>query len=231
MDSLSLEQFAAHGCAVVADVLPQSECDRLLRLASSPRGAGESLGAGSRDQLDEAWCAELAKTLREHPALAPMIPPAHLAVQCTFFEKSASCNWLVPVHQDLSIAVAERVESPALSGWSIKGGVPFVQAPLEVLEAMVAVRLHLEECGEADGPLRVVPGSHRKGVISAVDAASARRHEGETICSVPAGGVLLMRPLLLHASSKALGERRRRVLHFVYGPASLPFGLKWALGV
>jgi hypothetical protein len=36
-----------------------------------------------------------------------------------------------------------------------------------------------------------------------------------------------MRPLLLHASSKAINPNRRRVLHFLFGSASLPLGLEW----
>jgi hypothetical protein len=46
---------------------------------------------------------------------------------------------------------------------------------------------------------------------------------------VPASATdaLLMKPLILHASSKATSGARRRVLHFVYGPKVLPFGLRW----
>jgi hypothetical protein len=36
-----------------------------------------------------------------------------------------------------------------------------------------------------------------------------------------------MRPLALHTSSKATGASRRRVLHFVFGPAELSYGLQW----
>jgi hypothetical protein len=36
-----------------------------------------------------------------------------------------------------------------------------------------------------------------------------------------------MRPLALHTSSKATGTGRRRVLHVVFGPPELPFGLQW----
>ena len=40
--------------------------------------------------------------------------------------------------------------------------------------------------------------------------------------------MMLMRLLLLHASSKATGASRRRVLHFLFGPPRLPLGLAWA---
>ena len=63
-----------------------------------------------------------------------------VAVQCTYFEKSADRNWLVPIHQDLAIPVARRVEHPALRGWSHKEGSLFVQPPADVLAQLVAVR-------------------------------------------------------------------------------------------
>jgi hypothetical protein len=44
---------------------------------------------------------------------------------------------------------------------------------------------------------------------------------------VPRGGVLLMRPLLLHASQKATRPARRRVIHLEYAACDLPSGLDW----
>jgi hypothetical protein len=44
---------------------------------------------------------------------------------------------------------------------------------------------------------------------------------------VPRARAMLMQPLLLHASSKATGTSRRRVLHFLFGPPALPCGLAW----
>lgn len=136
-------------------------------------------------------------------------------------------SWPVPVHQDLSISVAEQVESAELKSWSRKAGDLFVQPPVTVLEQLLAVRLHLDDCGEADGPLRVVPGSHKLGRIDAQQASLVRQQSGEHVCTAPQGSALLMRPLLLHASSKSTGTSARRVLHFLYGPKALPFGLQW----
>ena len=117
----------------------------------------------------------------------------------------------------------ERIDVPGFGPWSIKSGVPHVQPPVEVLEQMVAVRLHLDDCGEENGPVRVLPGSHRLGrmvnppwgVPSGVS------------CVVPRGGVLLMRPLLWHASSPAASPAHRRVVHIEFAAMPLPGGLKW----
>jgi ectoine hydroxylase-related dioxygenase (phytanoyl-CoA dioxygenase family) len=75
--------------------------------------------------------------------------------------------------------------------------------------------------------LRVVPGSHRLGRIDAAAAHREREDRGEDAVSVSKGGLMVMRPLLLHASSKTLADSPRRVLHFVYGPSALPDGLRW----
>jgi ectoine hydroxylase-related dioxygenase (phytanoyl-CoA dioxygenase family) len=169
----------------------------------------------------------LARRLLEHPRLRHFVPRGHVAVQCTYFEKSAGRNWLVPLHQDLAIPVAARVDSPHLKGWSEKEGMVFVQAPVEVLEQLVAVRLHIDACTIADGPLRVVPGSHAGSIFTPPQAVAARASLGEVVCEAGQGAALVMRPLLLHASSKSSGTGRRRVLHYLYGPPSLPHGLRW----
>lgn len=90
-------------------------------------------GVGTRNLIEHSWCADLAKLIREHQLIAPFLSAATVAVQCTLFEKSQNQNWLVPVHQDLSIAVKERIAHPALTGWSEKEGSIFVQPPDSVL--------------------------------------------------------------------------------------------------
>src|SRR5205814_9752726 len=149
----------------------------------------------------------------EHP------PATAVAVQCTLFDKSPARNWLVALHQDLSIPVRERITHPDCTGWSEKEGVLFVQPPLSVLESLVAVRVHLDECGPGTGPLRVVPGSHRHGRLSKSEARHQQQTTGEFECFLKRGDALLIRQLLLLASSKARVPSRRRVLHFRFGRA------------
>ena len=213
--------FARDGFVVVDGVLTAAECVAIaahIDVGDVP---------GSRNMLAAPWCAQLARDVQGVAALALLIPEGHAAVQCTYFEKSQATNWLVPVHQDLSIPVREKVVHPALSGWSLKQGTCFVQPPLDVLQQLVAVRVHLDACGLQDGPLRVVPRSHIQGVIDADRAAAMRGAQGDVPCPAALGAALVMRPLLLHASSKSTGHSRRRVLHFLYAPAQLPYGLAW----
>jgi hypothetical protein len=182
---------------------------------------------GTRNLLGQAWCRSLVGWLKEQPVISAVLQADAVAVQCTLFEKSSERNWLVPPHQDLSIPVRRKVEAPGLSGWSKKEGVLYVQPPVEVLEQLVAVRIHIDECGPEHGPLRVVPGSHRLGRVGEKDISAIREESGERECVVGRGGALVIRPLLLHASSKATAPNRRRVLHFLFGPGELPLGLEW----
>jgi len=169
--------------------------------------------------------------LRLHAVLSKLLPADCVAVQCTYFEKSCERNWLVPLHQDLSIAVAERVDDPRLQGWSHKDGAWFVQAPVAILEQMLAMRVHLDACTADDGPLQVVLGSHHAGRLAPEMAVRARDAGTVTRCVCGVGDVLAMRPLLLHASSKSTGTGRRRVLHFLFGPRTLTHGLRWHTAV
>lgn len=177
----------------------------------------DAQAAGDRTLLHRGWCRALARTLAREPRIAALLGDHTHPVQCTLFAKSTATNWLVAPHRDLHVPVRERIDDPALRGWSAKQGVPFVEAPPDLLANLIAIRLHLDACTTVDGPLRVWPGSHRHG-----------RHSGEgRVCPAAAGDALAMRPGLVHASSKASGLSQRRVLHFVFGPHHPPHGLRW----
>ena len=149
------------------------------------------------------------------------------AVRGILFDKTQRGNWKVPWHQDLTIAVRSKRDVAGFGPWSVKAGIPHVQAPPAVLERMLAVRIHLDDCGAGNGPLRVIPGSHRNGILSPTETQTWCRQVPARNCHVPRGGVLLMRPLLLHSSSEALVPSHRRVLHLEFAATALPAGLEW----
>jgi hypothetical protein len=217
-------RFTDHGAELIQRAFDQTAAlDLVNHLNELPAGA-----AGTRNLLCHGWCEELLARLRGHPKVVALLPANHAAVQCTLFEKSVDRNWLVPLHQDLSIPVASRVSGKHLNGWSKKEGVWYVQAPLDVLAHLVALRIHVDPCPEDAGPLRVVPGSHHLGRIAEADAAKVRDQFGERTVTAQVGDVLAISPLVLHASSKATGSSRRRVIHVLFGPRDLPLGLQWA---
>lgn len=201
-------------------------------VAALPSGMAADVGdAGTRNLLEVPWCVALVAPIRDRLRALGLLPADAVAVQCTLFRKTAACNWKVPYHQDLSIPIAGRVEHAALSGWSVKEDVHYVQPPVDLLDALLAVRLHLDPCGPDEGALRVVPRSHRLGRLSSERIAAMDKRGHETLCAVDAGDLLLMRPLLLHASSKAERPNGRRVLHFLFAPPEPGYGLKWRMAV
>lgn len=155
------------------------------------------------------------------------IPSGLRPVRSILFDKTASENWPVPWHQDLTIAVAEEREIPGYGPWSHKAGSPHVQPPIALLENMVTVRVHLDETPVSNGALRVIPGSHRRGRIDA-EALRGCDKQGAVTCECRPGDVLLMSPLILHSSRRAESPARRRVIHFEYArDGDLDARLRW----
>jgi ectoine hydroxylase-related dioxygenase (phytanoyl-CoA dioxygenase family) len=156
-----------------------------------------------------------------------VLGPKAFVVRSIFFDKTPKANWKVAWHQDLTIAVREKVEVNGFTAWSVKEEVVHVQPPISVLERMATVRLHLDDCGPDNGALQVVPKSHNAGRLSGQQISAWRAREKPVPCIVPRGGALLMRPLLLHASASAKAPAHRRVVHLEFASDSLPGGLKW----
>jgi ectoine hydroxylase-related dioxygenase (phytanoyl-CoA dioxygenase family) len=221
-----------HGFAIVGGVLDDDAVSCLLaQLERVERCAS----ASKREQvyairnLLEVMPAmrELAGCERVRRLVEPVLGANAFPVQGIFFDKPEHANWKVPWHQDLSIPVKARMEVPGFGPWSVKARVPHVQPPAWLLERMLIVRLHLDACGEQNGPLRVIAVSHRHGRLDRMQLERWRDRGEETACLVPRGGALLMRPLLLHASSPAEAPGHRRVIHLVYTADPLPDGLEW----
>ena len=157
---------------------------------------------------------------------AEILPHDPILTRAILFDKKPGANWAVGWHQDVTIAVRQKLDVPGFSGWSIKEGVAHVQPPLAVLEEMLTVRLHIDDCFFENGPLQVLPGSHRKGRLSDVEINQWSQRPATT-CVVGRGGAVVMRPLLLHRSSAAKSPSHRRVLHLEFAGEKLPSGLEW----
>jgi hypothetical protein len=209
------------GFALVPGLFPKSEVSRLLEIL------GPVAGAGRRGLLALPAASQLARSARILELVRFRLRAEPRAVRAIYFDKIPGANWLVAWHQDLTVAVRARAEVPGFGPWSVKSGVPHVQPPVGLLERMLAVRLHLDDCDESNGALRVLPGTHKFGLLSAEQIAELRRDVTEIVCRGSAGDVLLMRPLLLHASARSGGQRHRRVLHIEYAGFDLPAPLEW----
>lgn len=150
-----------------------------------------------------------------------------LPFRATLFDKSPDSNWLVVWHQDKALPLCARKEVAGWGPWSVKEGVICAHAPAEALDQVLAIRIHLDDSTIENGPLRVLPGTHKSGVLSDDAIHDLSLTVTEAVCQVPLGGVLLMKPLLVHASSKVLHSKCRRVLHIEYcSQATFPGGLE-----
>lgn len=213
----SQQIFNDEGYLVLENILTIDELNAIKQQLISI----DVVGAGTRELLSETWCKTLANQLKKHPELSIILPNSSKAIQCTYFQKSLEKNWLVPLHQDLSIPVKEQFTKEGFTGWSKKQGTLFVQPPSTMANQIIAVRLHIDDCQQAHGPLKVVPTSHQLGRIPEKQWIAVRDEKGEKECTVNAGGVVIMSPLILHSSSKATHANGRRVLHFLFVPESL----------
>ncbi len=171
---------------------------------------------GQRCLLDHPEVRSAAAILREELIQAGHLASSAVAIQAIAFDKNPASNWKVTWHQDLMFPLAQAAKAPGYELACVKGGVPYARPPRRVLEDLLAVRFHLDDCDERNGPLRVISGSHTAGVLSDVEIENAKARGEETVCLARTGEALLMRPLLLHASSPAVEPRHRRVLHLVY---------------
>jgi hypothetical protein len=169
---------------------------------------------------------DLARQARLRQFVTPLLGDHAFAVRAIFFDKVPGANWSLFWHQDNVIAVKERIDVPGFLGWSQKAGVWQTQPPAEILANMVAVRVHLDDCGPDNGPLRVLPGSHRFGWLDG-ELAGWKARVPEVICTVSCGGVVTMCPLIVHASAASQAVGHRRVIHIEYAASELPGGLNW----
>lgn len=169
----------------------------------------------------------LANSAAVRALVEAVLGPGAFVVRGVLFDKTPAAPWKVAWHQDLTIAVRGRVGAEGFGPWTLKAGVQHVQPPAPLLEGVLAVRLHLDDCDESNGPLKVLPGSHLSGRLGADDIARWRASVPPVTCVVGRGGAVLMRPLLLHSSPAPQLPRRRRVIHLEFANAQLPHGLEW----
>jgi len=210
----SRESVDQNGFAIIRDVFSSQDIAKILddlRDATLRRSR-----AGVRHAFDSAGIARFSRNSQLLQIAQEILGDNAFPFCATLFDKSSVANWLVVWHQDTALPIQERHETPGWGPWSVKEGVIYAHAPGGALAQVLALRVHLDDSSADNGPLRVLPASHKSGVLSD-DAMRGLAFEIAPVdCLVPRGGVLAMRPLLVHASSKSQVAAPRRVLHIEY---------------
>ena len=228
------KEIREKGFAIVPDILTTARRDELLQFCQSylrpQAGIRRSRSGGIRhlfDAIPEAH--EIACSGPVAALVTDILGPNAFPVRGILLDKSASVNWAVPWHQDLCIAVRERAEVHGDGPCSVKQSVPHAEAPESLLSGMLTVRIQLDQCEPDDGELQVMPGSHRHGRLTdwQIDQLIARHGDSATKCHVAAGGAVVMRPLLVHASGAARTAAHRRIMHIEFAAVDLPAPLVW----
>lgn len=143
-----------------------------------------------------------------------------------YFDKPKESNWFVSYHQDLTISVDQKMQLEGFQNWTNKQNQFAVQPPLSILENNFTIRIHLDDTTSENGALKVINQSHLKGIYRPENIDF--NVEKETFCEVKKGGVMLMKPLLLHASNRTTNQQRRRIIHIEFSNQLLPNELNWS---
>lgn len=208
------QQIKEYGFVVMPGIFEE---DQLTRLAESLATASlRRSRAGVRHALGNAVVSSLANDGPLVAAARYILGADAFPFRATMFEKTQEANWLVVWHQDTALPLRHRRETPGWGPWSVKEDVIYAHAPASALAQVLALRVHLDDSTSRNGPLRVLPATHTLGVLSD-DAIHQLAQEIVPVeCCVPRGGIVAMKPLVVHSSSKSQSECARRVLHIEY---------------
>lgn len=219
------------GFALVSEVVSNGDIETIFAELGHLQ-AGQSSRRGkvyaARNLLSTApSIANLARSSEVHGLVAPILGSTSFPVRGILFDKVPGANWHVGWHQDQVIPVAERKEVAGFAAWSVKQGVRHVRPPAPILERMLTLRVHLDDCIRDNGALKVIPGSHKLRLLSNEQIQDIVARVGPIMCEARRGTVLVMRPLLLHASAPSMAPSHRRVIHLEFAADPLPGGLQW----
>ena len=223
--TFNARRFEQLGFARIAPLIDAGHCDALAVAFDAPSAKPRS--AGLRHLIDHPTVHALLQNSAVATLMCEVLGGSAFAYKATLFDKNTEANWLVAWHQDISIPVRQKLVLDSWTGWSRKDGVLYAQPPPTILSKLVTLRINIDDCEDDNGPLRLRVGSHHLGRLPQSEiATSIDGHNEQAITGVRGSG-LLMRPLLVHASSKATSPARRRVLHLEFANFALPGGMDW----
>lgn len=228
----SIIKVKRRGFAILENIYTTKEVGRILSVIQRASEDRERF-RGTEDLF------AIRSVLKEIPALKDLIFNSNLCTlvkegfgkdyfltKAIYFDKPPKSNWYVTWHQDVPINVKEKIETEGFRAWTNKAGLTSVIPPLEYLQSAYTIRIHLDDTTEKNGALKVIPKTHFS-VLTSEEIADIRETTEAKCCKVSKGGVNLLKPLTLHASSKTENDKHRRVIHLEFNCRELPGGLEW----
>ena len=227
-----IDEFLIDGFATIKHIYTTDEVDTILQQINQANTDKETFRKSADLFAVRQFLKEIPETIDTifndnlKGILQQVLGNKYFVVKSIYFDKPQTSNWYVSYHQDLTISVDKKININGFGSWTTKQNQFAVQPPLDILQNIVTVRIHLDEADNHNGALKVIPKSHLKGIYrpGTIDWTI----ESEVTCNVPRGGIMLMKPLLLHSSGRTTNNRQRRVIHIEFSSNELPAGLNWA---
>lgn len=228
------EQINKNGFLVIESIYSTEEIKSLIKIIESVKKDNNDNFRQSKDLyairnlLNEVpGLLNVVLNSRLKEILSEYFGDTYFPIKGIYFDKPPLSTWFVNWHQDLTISVDRKVDIPGFINWTMKAGQQAVQPSVSYLENILTARIHLDDTDEKNGGLHVIPGSHTKGLIEDSQIKLIREKENVEVCKVKAGGIMFMKPLILHASYKSINGNHRRVIHIEFASKELPDGLNW----
>lgn len=230
-----VNQINNEGFSIINNVYNQTEIKKLISLIEDVT-ENDSENATFRKSQDlfaiRQFHKEIPETLpfvfneKLQEIITSTFGEGFFITKSIYFDKPEKSNWFVAYHQDLTISVDQKIEIENFENWTVKQNQFAVQPPTEILENNFTIRIHIDKTTKENGALKVINNSHSKGILRIENLDF--ENEKETICEVEKGGIMIMKPLLFHASNKTTNNERRRVIHIEFSRQELPKGLEWS---
>ncbi|RZJ70419.1 phytanoyl-CoA dioxygenase family protein [Flavobacterium sp.] len=226
------EEIEDLGYTVIPDFFDQSEIGHIVQIISNINPSGEKFRKSKDIFAIRQFLSEVPQVQpivfnpRLNELIIELFDDKYFVVKSIYFDKPESSNWYVGYHQDLTISVDKKRKLDNFTSWTVKQDQFAVQPPIEILENIFTIRIHLDDTNEENGALKVIDKSHKKGIYRPENINW--KTEIETFCNVNSGGIMIMKPLLLHGSNRTVNNRKRRVIHIEFSNRELPHDLKWS---
>ncbi len=211
------------GAELFSAVMTVGEMGLFDKLAANHSGRGP----GVRITRDPLLSRLLSKNSTANNVASQILGGGVIPVRALVFDKSARANWSLGWHQDRTIAVAERIDVCGFEVWSRKSGLQHVEPPFQLLQNMITMRIHVDDAGRDNAPLKIAVGSHTLGRLEKERVPLVVKKSEIVECLAVRGDLWAYSTPILHASDASTSAGRRRVLQIDWANQKLPGGLQW----